>query len=101
MNSAVTTLSTLSGALIGAAAMYYMDPTTGRRRRALVRDRAVALSHDAGHRAKAQGRRAADHLRGVAAWSRSMLWHTPVSDDTLRERVRARLGTRRESAERD
>jgi BON domain-containing protein len=77
----------------GAAAMYYLDPTTGRRRRALARDRAVGLSHDAGHYALAQGRRAADHLKGEAARSRSALRHSlPTSDGKLHGRVRAHLG---------
>jgi BON domain len=80
-------------ATTGAAAMYYLDPTTGRRRRALVRDRAVGVSHDAGHYALAQGRRAADHLKGAAARGRSLLHRSPpTSDGKLHDRVRAQLG---------
>jgi hypothetical protein len=80
-------------ATTGAAAMYYLDPTTGRRRRALVRDRAVGASNDAGHYALAQGRRAADHLKGAAARGRSLFGRSrPISDGKLHDRIRARLG---------
>ncbi len=80
-------------ATTGAAAMYYLDPTTGRRRRALVRDRAVGASNDAGHYALAQGRRAADHLKGAAARGRSLFRRSaPISDGKLHDRIRAHLG---------
>jgi hypothetical protein len=80
-------------ATTGAAAMYYLDPTTGRRRRALVRDRAVGASNDAGHYALAQSRRAADHLKGAAARGRSLFRRSrPTSDAKLHDRIRAHLG---------
>lgn len=77
----------------GAATMYYLDPHAGRHRRALARDRLVALSHDAGDLAQRRGRRAARRLRGMVAaqraqWNESM----PRDDEQLRERVRSRLG---------
>lgn len=34
------------GFCLGAVAMYYLDPDRGRRRRALVRDQAVHLTHE-------------------------------------------------------
>ena len=39
-------LAVLGGIGIGAALMYFFDPNGGRRRRALMRDKAVGLSHD-------------------------------------------------------
>lgn len=38
----------ISGAVAGALTAYFLDPVQGRRRRALVRDRAVRLLHRAG-----------------------------------------------------
>jgi hypothetical protein len=73
--------------------MFYLDPTAGRTRRARTRDRVVGLSHDAGHAVLAQGRRAADHLRGTAARGRSLFADSPTANNwTLRQRIRSRLG---------
>ena len=57
----------------GAALMYYFDPLGGRRRRALVRDRGVAASHDAPRLLRNKTRRAADRTRGALARARSAL----------------------------
>lgn len=76
----------------GAAAMYYLDPVVGRRRRALVRDKGVAATHGAGDFARSKSRYAADKLQGMVARTRSTLASAPVTDPQLRERIRARLG---------
>lgn len=89
-----TAAATAAAAVVaGAAAMFYLDPKAGRTRRARARDRVVGLSHDAGHAVLAQGRRAADHLRGTAARSRSLFGDSPPANNwTLRQRIRSRLG---------
>ena len=76
----------------GAAAMYYLDPDTGRRRRALVRDRGVAARHDLEDYASATSRRAADQLQGAAARTRSRVSREPIDDEQLHERIRSKLG---------
>ena len=76
----------------GAAAMYYLDPLVGRRRRALVRDKGVAAGHDIEHFARAKSKRAADKLHGVVAETKAALAAAPVGDAQLRERIRSRLG---------
>jgi osmotically-inducible protein OsmY len=76
----------------GAAAMYYLDPETGRRRRALVRDRGIAARHDLEDYASATSRRASDKLQGTAARTRSRVSREPVDDEQLHERIRSRLG---------
>ena len=76
----------------GAAAMYYLDPETGRRRRALVRDRGIAARHDLEDYAIATSRRASDKLQGAAARTRSRVSREPVDDEQLHERIRSKLG---------
>lgn len=76
----------------GAALMYYLDPQGGRRRRALARDRGVAVTHDAQRLVRGKTRRAADRTRGLIARARSAVARAPVGDDQLHDRIRARLG---------
>jgi hypothetical protein len=91
--SALGTLANVALAFAaGALAMYLMDPNTGRRRRAIVRDRSVSMRHDAERYVRGKSKRAADRLRGVAARTRASLTSEPVDDDLLHERIRARLG---------
>lgn len=76
----------------GAAAMYYLDPTTGRRRRALARDQGVAAGHQAEEFVRMKSKRAADRMRGVVARTRSRIFPEAVDDEQLHERIRAKLG---------
>lgn len=87
-------LAFLGGCLAGAFAMYYLDPRTGAHRRSLVRDKAVAVGHDAAWLARAKGKRAVDRLRGVVATGRldRVTHRPPASDHQLHERLRARIG---------
>ena len=83
-----------AGLAAGALVMYWADPASGARRRAMARDKLLGAGHDAADRARATGKRAADHLRGFAA-TRSLDRVTrsePQSDSQLHERIRARLG---------
>jgi osmotically-inducible protein OsmY len=78
----------------GAIAMYYLDSTMGRRRRVLVRDKIVGVSHDAADFVEAKGKRMVDRVKGVVATgSLDRKSSTePQSDAQLRERVRSRMG---------
>jgi osmotically-inducible protein OsmY len=76
----------------GMLLMYFLDPNAGRRRRALVRDRAVATGHDVQRMAAAGSRHAANHLRGVAARTRGRFSSEDIEDDRLEARIRSRLG---------
>lgn len=76
----------------GAAAMYFLDPVAGRRRRALTRDKGIAAGRELQDNARKAGRRAADHARGTAAELRSTMDDAPVSDEKLEARIRSRLG---------
>lgn len=87
-----TGMSLLGGVGLGAGLMYLFDPNVGRRRRALLRDRAIgALNHlddyvattmsDLSHRAQ-----------GLKAGLRARLRTEQVSDEVLTQRVRSKLG---------
>lgn len=76
----------------GAALMYFLDPNTGRRRRALVRDQVVHAAHKTGDAVDATSRDISNRARGVVADLRGRLDGGDVTDDTLTERIRARIG---------
>lgn len=63
----------LGGAAVGVALMYFLDPNSGRRRRARTRDKV--------HR-----------VQGAWAEAKKMFEHEEVTDDVLIGRVRAELG---------
>jgi len=89
MNAA---LRTLSGAAMAAAAMYWFDPASGRRRRARLRDQLVSASGDLRSAIDSGGRDLAHRLQGTFAVARSAYNSGKVSDSVLKERVRAALG---------
>ncbi|MGU7839850.1 BON domain-containing protein [Burkholderia sp. AW33-5] len=76
----------------GAAAMYFFDPASGRRRRAYVRDKAAAGRHGVVDYANTQAKRAADHARGAIAGLRADWLAGDANDAQVTERVRAALG---------
>jgi hypothetical protein len=83
----------LSGACLGAATMYVLDPSRGRRRRARLRDAAVHVGHTAKAVAGMTVRDAQHRASGLAARTLDHLIEEPPPDDVvLAERVRARLG---------
>lgn len=83
-----------SGMIVGAAAMYVLDPESGGRRRALARDKMVRAATDLRWHANRQARNLRNHLYGTAAEWRSALRDRarPLPDDVLEQRVRAQLG---------
>jgi hypothetical protein len=93
----------VSGAA-GALGMYYLDPYSGRRRRALVRDRLAHLrnvaTHQVPHTVERKGRYVGGVARGLrhdAAEIAHLDGHHPVVDDeTLVARVRSEALRQRE-----
>jgi hypothetical protein len=63
----------LVGAALGAGLMYVFDPQAGRRRQALIRDKAYSLADDAQEYAGKKARHLANQAQGVAAEARSMV----------------------------
>ena len=82
----------IAGAGLGALAMFLLDPDRGGRRRALVRDKAALAARKTRDGAGAAARDVMNRTRGVAAATRGRFARGTVADDTLVERVRARLG---------
>jgi osmotically-inducible protein OsmY len=83
------------GALVGAGMMYLFDPTRGRRRRALLRDRLVHGAHEAedlGGSAASSARHMRNRARGMLVETRSRMMEARVEDSVLEGRLRAELG---------
>lgn len=80
-------------ALLGVVAMYMLDPDKGKRRRALIGDKAYSVVSDARQALRAATRDAAHRIEGMRARARRLVSDAPVPDDLqLIERVRARMG---------
>jgi hypothetical protein len=82
------------GVTAGALAMYFLDASSGRGRRAQVRDRIAATGRDAASLAQGRVRRAAGYLKGFVATGHPdrVTRSEPQSDEQLHDRIRARLG---------
>lgn len=85
-------ISVLSGIGMGAGLMYLLDRDSGRRRRALIRDKAIHSAKSTERAVEAGVRDLRHRTQGWVAEARSALVNEEVSDDILAERVRAQLG---------
>src|SRR5215208_7946745 len=86
------TKNVMTGAAIGAALLFVLDPSRGAKRRAMLRDRLMRAGHVAAEGAGATARDMNNRARGIASAVRGRLSDENASDDVVRERVRARLG---------
>jgi uncharacterized membrane protein len=82
----------LGGAAIGVAVMYFLDPNSGRRRRARTRDKALHAARVMSEGAKVTARDTVHRAQGAWAEARRMFGHEEVGDEVLVDRVRAELG---------
>ena len=80
------------GAAIGAGLMYVLDPVAGRRRRALIRDKAVSALYDGEEFLEGAVEDLRNRARGMAAEFTSNLRNEPVEDFALHDRIRALMG---------
>ena len=86
-------LAVLVGMGLGAALMYFLDPDSGRRRRALAREKSTRYARHARDRQAALLRHASHRAQGAVAGIRHRLHPDEIVEDTvLLERVRAELG---------
>ena len=84
--------SLIAGAAAGSALMFMLDPGSGRRRRALVRDQAVRATRKTREELDATARDLANRTSGLGAAAKQRWSNSSVSDQKLVERVRAKLG---------
>lgn len=86
-------LTLISAAGMGAGLMYLCDPDRGKRRRALLRNKAIHGSRIANDAAGKTQRDIRNHLRGALAEVKAVFaGEGPVFDDVLAARVRSKLG---------
>jgi uncharacterized membrane protein len=77
----------------GAGAMYLWDPERGNRRRALLRDQVIRSLNRTDDAIAKGSRDLSNRASGLLAEAKSMISQEPVSDDTLAERVRSKIGS--------
>ena len=83
---------TLSAAALAATAMYWFDPSSGRRRRARFGDRLQHLVRKVGRGLDASARDIAHRIQGLTAEARAAFDRAPAEDHVVAERVRSVLG---------
>jgi uncharacterized membrane protein len=91
-NESNSTAALLGGLGLGAALMYFLDPSRGRRRRALVRDQMAHAVRKGEHGVEATIHDLSNRAQGLAAETRSRFSDDDPSDDVLVARVRSELG---------
>jgi uncharacterized membrane protein len=85
-------LTLIGGIGLGAGLMYVLDPDRGRRRRALMRDKATRVINKTGDATGTTLRDTRHRARGLVAGAKSLLKREQVSDEVLIERVRSKMG---------
>ncbi len=80
------------GGALGALAMYFLDPSLGRRRRARTRDKVTHAAKVVNEGARVTARDTVQRAQGVWAEAKRMFADESVDDETLIGRVRAELG---------
>ena len=82
----------ITGVLVGASAMYLLDPDRGARRRSLLRDQGIHAGHKLGDGLVATARDARNRTRGTAAALRARFRTDEPGEEVLHERVRSAIG---------
>jgi hyperosmotically inducible periplasmic protein len=77
--------------LAGAFMMFFMDPQTGNRRRALLRDKAVKLKNKTSEYTEVIAERTGNKAKGTAAELSKRLQQDDYTDQNLVEQIRSEL----------
>lgn len=86
------TIAFASGMGVGAGMMYFLDPDRGRRRRALVKDKAVSTVRDLDDDIRTAARDVKNRATGIVAEARSLFSREEIPDRILQARVESKLG---------
>ena len=86
MKNTVELVGFLVGLGTGVALMYFLDPEKGRRRRTLMRDKAVALSNDASEAIDKTSRDLSNRAYGVMAEATQAVTGKPIDETAGAER---------------
>lgn len=86
------TLMLASGLAVGAAGMYFLDPARGKRRRAVLRGKALHAMKELRSGAEMAAGDARNRMFGVIAETLSLAGHREATDEILVARIRAKLG---------
>ena len=89
MNKAV---AFAGGMGVGAGMMYFLDPDRGRRRRALIKDKAVSTVRDLDDDIRTAARNLKNRATGIVAEARSLVSREQIPDRILQARVESKLG---------
>jgi hypothetical protein len=89
MNSGLRFLGSIA---LGAGLMYFLDPNRGKRRRAVVRDKAVRAFHDSEEALGKAVRDLGNRTSGILAEAQHKLRTEVVTEDAMLARLRAKLG---------
>jgi BON domain len=81
-----------AGLGLGTGLMFLLDPARGRRRRALLRDKAVWAVRQTGDCLEVTGRDLRNRTQGIVTGLQSRFSSEPVDDAVLVDRVRSKLG---------
>lgn len=82
----------ISGLAAGAAAMYFLDPDRGKRRRALARDQSIRVYHNFSNLVDKAQRDARNRVSGATSAVRAIFRKQPATDQVVVQRVRSQLG---------
>jgi uncharacterized membrane protein len=91
-SSNTSALALIRGLGIGAGLMYMLDPRSGRRRRAMLRDKISHTVRELGCMVEVASRDLVHRVEGRVAEARHAYERAPVDDDVLVARVRSELG---------